>query len=162
FAANVHGISPDGFHVFDADASPATLEVPPPLSQSGGPFQILCRQAGEPLRRRPISLVHVLLHHSARVEDRAAGAHGAFHHAQPTTRQTVARSVVKRGHNLLFQQVVYRSAFDVVLICEVRVLFAGANGPAVVARVTFDPPAVEDTEVQSPIGANFHAAGSRC
>ncbi len=68
----------------------------------------------------------------------------ALHPPDPAARQAVGAARVEQRHDLLLEQVVDGPALDVVLVGQVGVLLAGADGPAVVAVVALDPPAVED------------------
>src|SRR5437773_557736 len=78
-----------------------------------------------------------------------------------TRARTFSAARVEHRHDLRLQQVVDRPAFDLVLVGQVGVLLAGADGPAVVLLVALDPPAVQNAQVQPAVDADLHAAGAR-
>src|SRR5205807_3276634 len=112
-------------------------------------------------RGGPVAFLDIFLHHAVGVENGADAADRLLHDAYPAARQAVAAAVVEEGHNLLFQEVVNGPALNIILIIQIGVLLAGADGPAVVLGITFHPPTVEHAHVNAAVAADLHAACSR-
>ena len=106
-------------------------------------------QLGRPAVARHIALPGVLLDHAVGVEHRHQGHDRPLHAADPLARDAAGVALVERRRDVLLDQVEQRAALDLVLVREVGVLLAGADGPAVVAVVPLAPPAVEDAQVQA-------------
>ena len=82
-----------------------------------------------------------------RVKNRGQVPETGPHLFHPTHGNAVRALLVKKGHNLLFQDVVEVAAFNIVLGFMVLVDFPVTQGPSEVPMITLIPPAVKHTEV---------------
>lgn len=72
-------------------------------------------------------------------------------HLQPRVRQSLLAVVVIERDHLLFEEVVEGGRVRVVLHLVVVVLAVVADHPAILAVITFGPPAVADAQVDGPV-----------
>ena len=109
-------------------------------------------------RRRSVKALGVLLYHAMRVEHRSDGPDRFAHELQPGQRQFAVRFRVIKRDNLVLEELVEGAGVDLALKVD-RAAWGDlrADRPAVVAVVTFAPPAIEHTQIQAAIGGQFHS-----
>ena len=112
------------------------------------------------LRGRNIKLLGVFLHHPLRVEDRRDAADRFAHQLQPGEGKFAVRFRVIERNDLVLEQLIKTARVHFVLKFGGAIVDLGADGPAVVAVVTFAPPAIEHAQIDSAIRRRFHSAGA--
>ena len=103
----------------------------------------------EPLR--------IFFHHPVRVESRRDAANCFAHQLQPGEGKFAVRFRVIKWDDLVFEQLIKAARVHFVLKLDRAVVDLGANRPAVVAIVTFAPPAIENAEVDPGVRRQFHS-----
>src|SRR5215472_7035955 len=93
------------------------------------------------------------------------GADRGLHALDPFSWNSIRTSIVEGGDDVPLEQVIQGLRFDLVLIIEVVVALAFADGPADAHKVAraapnFVPPAVQRAQVQHAVGRSLHPAGS--
>ena len=159
-AAHLHVVGRRGVHALDLHLVPVGRHPPAPPGQFLRGLQVIGAELGGPPGAGHVAPLGVLLHHAVRVEHGHQAHDRPLHAAGPLARHPARVPLVERRDDVLLDQVQERAALHLVLVREVRVLLAGADRPPVVAVVPFDPPAVEDRQVQPAVAANLHPAGA--
>src|SRR6185369_3505555 len=108
-----------------------------------------------------IDLAGVFLHHSVAVVLRRERLDRAFHHLYPLARNSVFIATVINGHDFRLQCAVQRFGIEGIDLRDVVGLVPVSNREAVRAVVTFQPPAIENREIQAAVDSNLLTTGSR-
>ncbi len=74
-------------------------------------------------------------------------------------RDIMGRSIIKQWYYGIFKKFIEEPAFHLILVFAIFILLTRTYSPTIVALVTFTPPAIQDTQVDSAIGRDLHAAG---
>ncbi len=145
-------------HILNAHLRPIFAHLRFPLAQlrrgsATVAGKILVRSGGgnvEPLR--------IFFHHPVRVESRRDAANCFAHQLQPGEGKFAIRFRVIKWDDLIFEQLIKTARIHFVLKLDRAVVDLGANRPAVVAVITFAPPAIEGAEVDPGVRRQFHSA----
>src|SRR5208337_1608923 len=95
--------------------------------------------AGRASRRRNVALLCVVHHHAVRVETPTQRADGPFHALDPSSRQSIAVTLIEERNQLVAQNAVEVLAVAGIVHVEFRVCSASANSKAVQPVVGFSP-----------------------
>src|SRR5581483_2468550 len=131
-----------------------------PRCQSAGLLVVVLRDLHTPLNCRDVVAGRILLNHATHTELRGAGTNCLFHIAKPAVRNVIFSPLKEGRDDLFFEQAVEREAIGFGLDFLIMILALLANGPAVVAVVTFGPPAVENAAIWLAVEGGLLAAGA--
>src|SRR5271165_1430590 len=144
FVAHEHGSSTPlrCFYRFDADMRPINACTVFPLRQLQGGLAIVCAERLEAHRGWFIQSFSVFLDHSVGIKDRGNASHRLAHKLDPGDGNPPVRFRVVKWNNLIFQDVEQDFGIDFVLKIRGAVGNFRPDCPAVLAVVSFAPPAV--------------------
>ena len=109
-----------------------------------------------------VETLGVFFHHPLRVEHRRDAANRFAHQLQPGEGKFAVRLRVIERDDLVLEQLIKTARVHFVLKFDCAIVDFGADRPAVVAVVTFAPPAVEHAQIDPAIGRRFHSACPAC
>ncbi len=159
--AGHHGLVA-GLDVEDPDLAPIGGDTVGPCGEFLGAGGMLAHKLHAEFVGGVIELLEIFLHLAAGVEVGADRTDRFLHAGDPLARQAVSAPFVEFRNDLFFDEIEKGLGIEVVLEFLVGMFLFIADGPSglVVVFVTFDPPTVEDGEVDGAIDGALHAGGA--
>jgi hypothetical protein len=123
------------------------------LFEAANPFTLLTiiiSEINSPAGGRYIKFISILCHHAVCIKDRGDGPDTMFHHSDPFLGQPGSPTVI-HWDQLFLQGNKKRNAVLLILGFFILVIAFRPNDKAVVAIVSFRPPAVQSADINKTV-----------